>query len=426
LVELNPLYLIFTFILSIIYVWTLYNVPVTLAGVRRLLQDSRKEKKRSPLSYGKLPTVSVLVPVKNEEKVVGRLLKALLNLDYPSQKLEIIIIDDGSTDKTIEICKEYVTGHPERIRLLNRSISDGKPSALNYGLKHAHGEIVATFDADNVPEPDTLLKAVEFFEDSSVDAVQGTICSINADENMLTKFLSYEAAVRFKAYMQGKDVLKLFVHLAGTCQFIRRDVLAKIGGWSKDSLSEDMEISARLTKNNYSIKYAPDIRSWEESPSTLGQLLNQRLRWYRGCLDAALKYGKLVRKPTLRSLDAEITLVAPCMLTVSFLGFLMGVCMSFIPVTYDHGLMFLAQTTMLLTLATLLTAGLALVYVTKPRRVANLLWLPFIYVYWTLQTFVASYALVQIVFRRPRNWKKTVRTGVVTNHALAEEPHAEI
>jgi len=241
---------------------------------------------------------------------------------------------------------------------------------------------------------------------------------------MLTKFLSYEAAVRFKAYMQGKDVLRLFVPLAGTCQFIRRDVLTRIGGWSGESLSEDMEISARLTKNNCTIRYAPDIRSWEENPSTLSQLITQRLRWYRGCLDAAFKYGKLAKRPSLRSIDAEITLVAPCMLTVSFLGFLMGLCMSFIPVTYDPVFMVLAQTMMLLTLITLLTAGLALIYVTKPRRVANLLWLPFIYAYWTLQTFVASYALMQIVFRRPRKWKKTMRTGVVTNHALAEEPHA--
>jgi len=146
----------FTCILSIIYVWTLYNVPVTLAGVRRLLQASRKERKAPSLSSEKLPTVSVLVPVKNEEKVVGRLLRALLNLEYPSQKVEIIIVDDGSTDKTIGICEGYVAKHPSRIRLLRRSTSDGKPSALNYGLKYACGEIVATFDADNVPESDTL------------------------------------------------------------------------------------------------------------------------------------------------------------------------------------------------------------------------------------------------------------------------------
>jgi len=422
----NLLYLFFTFILSVIYVWTLYNVPVTLAGVRHLLRVSQVWKKKSSIRSEELPTISVLVPVKNEEKVVGRLLKSLFSLDYPSQKLEVILIDDGSTDRTVELCKEYVAEHPNRIKLLCRSTSDGKPSALNYGLKFARGEIVATFDADNVPEADTLLKAVEFFRDPSVDALQGTICSINADENMLTKFLSYEAAVRFKAYMQGKDVLKLFVHLAGTCQFIRRTVLMKIGGWSRDSLSEDMEISARLTRNNYLIKYAPDIRAWEESPSTLSQLVNQRLRWYRGCLDAALKYGKLVRKPSWRSIDAEITLVAPCMLTVSFLGFIMGFFISFFPISYDPVLTVLAQATMVLTFITLSTAGLALIYVTRPRRIANLLWLPFIYVYWVLQTFVASYALLQIVFRRPRKWKKTMRTGVVTNHFVAEESHVQV
>jgi cellulose synthase/poly-beta-1,6-N-acetylglucosamine synthase-like glycosyltransferase len=413
--------LIFTSILLVIYVWTLYNVPVTLVGVRRLFQDSQKEKKKSLLNGEKLPSVSVLVPVKNEEKVVGRLLKALLKLDYPSEKVEIIVVDDGSTDNTVGICEKYVDGYSERIRVLRRSMSEGKPSALNYGMKYASGEIVATFDADSIPESDTLLKAVEFFEDSSVDALQGTICSANADQNLLTKFISYEAAVRFKAYLQGKDILKLFVHLAGTCQFIRRTVLVKIGGWSRESLSEDMEISARLTKNNHLIRYAPDIRCWEENPSTLGQLVGQRLRWYRGCIDAALKYGKLLRRPTLRGLDAEITLVAPLMLTVSFIGFLLGVGLSLFPVAYDPALMFLGQTTFLLTLATLLTAGLALVYVTKPRRLTNLLWLPFVYAYWMLQTFLASYALFQVIFRRPRRWKKTRRTGVVTNHDLVEE-----
>jgi len=243
---------------------------------------------------------------------------------------------------------------------------------------------------------------------------------------MLTKFLSYEAAVRFKSYMQGKDLLKLFVHLAGTCQFIRRGVLTRIGGWSRESLSEDMEISARLTKNGYTIRYASEIRSWEESPSNVGQLMSQRLRWYRGCLDAALKYGKLVRKPSLKSMDAEITLVAPCMLTVSFFGFLLGIYMSLYPISHDIGFMVLAQATALLTLVTLSTAGLALIYVTKPKRIANLLWLPFMYAYWTLQTFVATYALLQVIFRRPRKWKKTMRTGAVTNHSLVEEPDAKV
>lgn len=168
--------------------------------------------------------VSIIVPVKDEEKVVDRLLKALLRLDYPAEKREILIVEDGSTDKTVEICEEYVRQHPGQIRLLHKSLSKGKPSALNYALKHAKGEIVAFFDADNVPERDALKRAVAYFGDPSVAAVQGRLYSLNADENMLTKFVSYEEAVWCEAYLRGKDVLGLFVHLKGSCQFIRRDV----------------------------------------------------------------------------------------------------------------------------------------------------------------------------------------------------------
>jgi len=183
-----------------------------------------------------LPTVTILIPVKNEEKVVGRLLRALVDMDYPEQKKEIIVVDDDSTDKTVEICRKYVERYPNQIRLVLKPMSNRKASALNYGLKYAKGEIVATFDADNVPEPDALMRAAEYFEDPSTAAVQGRICSINADQNMLTKFISYEEAVRYEAYMRGKDRLKLFVDLAGTCQFIRRNVLERIDGWNEESL----------------------------------------------------------------------------------------------------------------------------------------------------------------------------------------------
>ena len=120
--------------------------------------------------------------------------------------------------------------------------------------------------------------------------------TINADENMLTKFISYEEAVWCEAYLRGKDVLDLFVHLRGSCQFIRRNVLEKLGGFSEDALSEDMELSVRLTKENYRIKYAPDVYAWQESPSSLKQLFRQRVRWFRGTIEVALKYGKLATK----------------------------------------------------------------------------------------------------------------------------------
>lgn len=415
----------FAFVLSVVYVYTLYNIPVMVAGLRHLRRLSQKKGTLPSRSEGKLPKVSILVPVKNEEKVVGRLLRALLNLDYPPEKREIILVDDGSADKTVEICEEYARCS-NQIRLLHRSASDGKPSALNYGLRHAKGEIVATFDADNVPESDVLLKAVKLFEDPSTAAVQGTICSINADENRLTKFLSYEEAVRYRVYLQGKDALKLFVHLAGTCQFIRRSALDEVGGWSEESMTEDIEISAKLAERGYSIRYVSDIRSWQENPVNVTQFVNQRARWYRGCLETALRYGRLLKKPNRRNIDAEMTLTTPCTLTFSIVGFLMGLFASLTSIPRDPVFTFMAQLSTLFFIATLSTVGFALIYVTKPRGIRNLIWLPFIYAYWMVQTFIASYVLVQVVFKRPRKWKKTIRTGVVTNQALAEEPHAGI
>ena len=266
---MNLVYAAFLCVILLLYVWVLYNVPVLAVGVRHL---KRMKTRRRRSSLERLPTFSIVVPVKNEERVVDRLLKALLKLDYPVEKREIIIVEDGSTDKTPLICRKHARHHPDCVKFVLRSKSAGKPSALNCALKGARGEIVAVFDADNVPEPDVLLRAAEYFQDSSVAAVQGTPCAINADENMLTKFVSYEEAVRFQAYFQGKDVLGLFVPLSGSCQFIRREVLEEVGGWVEDSLSEDMEMSAKLTQRGYTVRYAPDVRSWQENPSNVFSL----------------------------------------------------------------------------------------------------------------------------------------------------------
>jgi cellulose synthase/poly-beta-1,6-N-acetylglucosamine synthase-like glycosyltransferase len=417
---MNLLYLIFVCILAFLYIWGLYNVPILVVGIKHLRKTSRKERKARRLGGGKLPTFSIIVPVKDEEKVVGRLLKALLQLNYPKQKMEIIIVEDGSVDKTVAICRKHARQYPDCIKFVHQSNSNGKPSALNCALKYATGEIVAVFDADNVPEPDALLKTVEYFEEPSVVAVQGTPYSINANENMLTKFVSYEEAVRFQAYFRGKDALNLFVPLSGSCQFIRRDVLEKVGGWDEKSLSEDMEMSARLAQIGYKVKYAPDIRSWQEYPANLAHLIKQRTRWFRGCMEVALKYGRLIANPNRRNIDAEITLIGPYMLAPYLLGYLMALSAFFFPIKLDSVFTIITQVMLILTTITLLTIGIAMIYVTKPRKMRNLLWLPFIYGYWSLQTFIAAYALMQIILKRPRKWKKTTKTGTVTNIDMAK------
>ncbi|MEM0358329.1 MAG: glycosyltransferase family 2 protein [Candidatus Bathyarchaeia archaeon] len=359
--------------------------------------------------------VSIIVPVKDEEKVVNRLLKALLKLDYPTEKMEILIVEDGSSDKTVEICMEYVRRYPNHFSLLRKPTSNGKPSALNYALKHAKGEIVAFFDADNVPEPDALKRAINYFVDRSVAAVQGRLCSINADENMLAKLVSYEDAVWCEVYLRGKDVLDLFVHLKGSCQFIRYDILTKVGGFDEDALSEDMELSARLAENGYRIRYAPDVCAWQEMPADLTQLFKQRVRWFRGTMETAFKYGRLMTKLNRRSLDAEVTLIGPLILISSLVTYLTGVLTFFSVFHFDVLWNVTMTITTFISTFMILICGLALVYISKPKKVTNLLWLPFIWFYWSLQAFIAFYVLIVMFLRKPKTWHKTEKRGTITS-----------
>jgi len=409
--------LVASFILSVLYVWVLYNTPILVTGVRHMCSlNSRcrnKETKRDSL-----PSVSIVVPVKDEEKVIGRLLKALLRLDYPQDKKEVIIVEDASKDRTFEICTKFAEQHSDWARFFHRPTSNGKPSALNFGFKHARNDIVAVFDADNVPEPDALLEVAKYFEDRSVAGVQGTTSIMNADENMLTKFISYEEAVWLKNYLQGKDVLNLFVPLTGSCQFIRREIAEKVGSWDENSLAEDLEMSAKITEKGFKIRYAPDVISWQEATSSLTQLIRQRIRWFRGYMEVAMKYGRFLKRLERRSLDAEVTLMGPFVLSLFLANYFISIIASIFLAHPDPVFVAMSRMTLLLTTVTSFIAGIALMYVTRPRRVRNLLWLPFIYAYWSLQSILTTYAFFQVMFGRPKRWVKTTKTGSCTKKSI--------
>ncbi len=115
--------------------WIVYNIPILAFGIKHLRQQGRKGKRNLSFDKRKLPLISILVPVKNEEKVIGRLLEALMRLDYPQEKKEIVIVEDGSTDKTVEICRRYIQQYPKQMKLVHKPTSNGKPSALNCGLR---------------------------------------------------------------------------------------------------------------------------------------------------------------------------------------------------------------------------------------------------------------------------------------------------
>jgi cellulose synthase/poly-beta-1,6-N-acetylglucosamine synthase-like glycosyltransferase len=403
------------------YIGLFYNLPVLVVGVRDLLRSRRGAGKRASAGSGVLPSFSIILPVKNEKRVVGRSLEALSQLNYPVDKFEVVVVDDGSDDGTTDICRDFAASHGN-VKLLHRSFSEGKASALNHGLRNSSGEIVVIFDADNVPASDVLSLAAGYFEDSSVAAVQGRIDSINHRENMLTQFIAYEDFLWCEAFLRGKDALGLFVHLRGCCEFVRRSVLDDVGGsFDEGVLAEDIEISARFVEGNHKIKYVSDIRVWQETPSNLKSFLKQRTRWFRGHMEIAFRYGRLFKNLNRRTLDAEFTLALPFVAIASFICFTFASWGLFSPMSSDVVLSAFLMFSNVTGYVIFLVAGFALIYYSKPKSVKNLLWLPFVFCYWCLQSFLAVYALVLIVLRRPRMWVKTEKSGAVASQEFALE-----
>ena len=213
--------------------------------------------------------------------------------------------------------------------------------------------------------------------------------------------------------MRGKDALNLYVGLAGTCQFIRKSVLEEVGGWNEKCLAEDTELSVRLVEKNYGIRYAPDVRTWEESPFSVGGLVAQRARWFRGFIEIGARFGKLITRPSFRRFDTEVTLFGTFVLMLCVVNYIVPLWGFAVPQTFWT--IPIAQFTSVFTLTLLAVVGVALATASRPVRLRNVLWLPFIFVYWSFQSFIAVYALLLVVFRRPKQWQKTEHTGLISN-----------
>ena len=403
-------------LLSILLFWTVYNGSIIYVGIRSKRKTLATKHETTPVKDEFLPKFSIIVPTKNEEVVIGRCLNGLLDLDYPKEKMEIIIVDGDSADSTCKICSEFVTKYPQVFSLINeKKGAKGKPAALNLAISRVTGEIVGVFDADSLPEKDSLKRVASYFDNQKIMAVQGRTISLNEKKNILTRVISSEEKAWFQALLTGREKLQLFVPLNGTCQFIRRNVLEEAGGWDETSLTEDVELAVRLVEKNYLIKYAEDVVCGQETPNSLGDLVKQRVRWYRGYMETALKYGRLLNTLNKRTIDAEVSLNGPFMMVVSLLSY----------INWFFVALFLSQSTPILgltgliialTAVSLVSVGVALTASERPIKIQNLLWIPSIYAYWLIQIFIAGWAFLKLVFRRKRVWSKTAKKGFITTN----------
>ncbi len=232
------------------------------------------------------PLVTIIIPAWNEEIGIKKSITSLINNTY--KNIEIIAVNDGSTDNTEKVIKKI---KDKRLRYIKKQKA-GKGSALNEGIKYARGEIIVTMDADSAFDKNAINNIVNYFKDGNVDALVGNVKIANGAGVLgLIQKLEYMFGFYFKKahHIFGAEYI-----FGGACAaFRKKTTFEKFGLFDETNKTEDIEMSMRLRFNGIKSVYAEDVIAYTEGATTLLGLINQRLRWKKGRFDTFLKYRKL-------------------------------------------------------------------------------------------------------------------------------------
>jgi len=249
----------------------------------------RKVLHHVPKSRGWEPIVSIVVPAFNEAGHIGKTIESLLQVEYPRDKLDIIIVDDGSTDETLSIAEGYAQ---QGIRAFSKE-NGGKGAALNFGIKHARGELVATMDADSIVTPNTIRELLPLFEDDEVMAVTPAV-RIRQSSKLLVEVQRIE----YLMILFSRKLLSFIDSVPvtpGPFSMFRKKVFDLIGGFDEKNLVEDQEICLRIQAANYKVRSSMTALVYTEPPDNMSDFLKQRVRWQRGGLRNYWRYRSLIR-----------------------------------------------------------------------------------------------------------------------------------
>ncbi len=231
--------------------------------------------------------VTIIIPAYDEEKSIVRTIKTALDLDYPRENLEIIVVDDGSKDKTYELAKKCSSN----IVKVYTKTNGGKGSALNFGIAKAKGEVIVSMDADSFVQKDALKKMMAFFDNPKVMAVTPSM-GVYKPKGILQRVQHIE-------YYMGVFLRKSFatvnaIHITpGAFSAYRKIFFEKHGGYAVGNITEDLEIALRIQSNHYIIENSPKSVVYTIAPDTFRKLLVQRRRWYTGLMKNLWAYRNL-------------------------------------------------------------------------------------------------------------------------------------
>ena len=405
----------------------LFAVAITLGILRALtlsglaLVAARRENALVPPPIDPDRFVSVLIPAFNEEQVIERAVRQVLSSS--DVRLEVIVIDDGSKDRTSAIVTEQFGTDP-RVRLLTLP-NGGKARALNRGLTLAKGEIVIALDADTQFEEKTIARLARWFADPKIGAVAGN-AKVGNRVNLVTKWQALEYITAQNLERRALAQLGAMTVVPGAVGAWRKTAIVDIGGYPPDTLAEDQDLTIAVQRAGWGVTYDQRAIAWTEAPQTLRQLARQRFRWAFGTIQCLWKHKRIVLTGKPRGLAwvglPQVMLFQLLFAVVSPLIDLALIVNVITTVTaiHEHGLTWVqgdpARMAMfwLLFAAIDLTAGLIAFALERREKWGLLRWLvPMRFVYRQVMYYVVIKAIVQAL-RGPRvGWASIARSGQV-------------
>lgn len=330
-------------ILAILYTLSLLYLFLFSMGQLHLTYIYRHRDRTSTpalLTPDPQPHVTIQLPIYNEKYVVERLIDAVSKIDYPRDKIEIQILDD-STDETSGIIYqklEWLKKIGPEMRHIHRASREGyKAGALQEGLASARGEFIVIFDSDFIPDPDFLKKTLPHFSDPRIGVVQTRWGHINKDYSLITQLQAFGLDAHFSIEQSARNDAGSFINFNGTCGVWRKSCILDAGGWSADTLTEDLDLSYRAQLKGWKFIYLEDVVTPGELPVVMPVIKLQQYRWNKGAAETARKLiGKVIKSdlPFVRKIHAFLHLFNSSVFVALLLAAVLSLPMLYIKNSY--------------------------------------------------------------------------------------------